>query len=104
MKSTEKDTQIACIQTLEAYRIFFYRQNTGAYKTERGGFVKFGFPGAPDIIAVIRGIYVGIEVKDIKGKLNENQERFKASLEAAGGIYLTIRSIDELLTFLKNNK
>lgn len=104
MKSTEKDTQEACLQTLDAFRIFHYRQNTGGFKDGRGKFYRFGSPGAPDIIAVIRGIYVGIEVKDIKGKLNDNQERFKASLEAAGGIYLTIRSIDELLAFLKNNK
>lgn len=104
MISTEKDTQKACIQLLEAHRIFFYRQNTGAYKTERGGFVKFGFPGATDIVAVIRGIYVGIEVKDVRGQLNENQEIFKARLEKAGGIYLTIRNIDELEIFLKNNR
>lgn len=104
MISTEKDTQTACIQLLTANRIFFYRQNSGALKDKTGRTVYFGTPGAPDILAVIRGIYVGIEVKDVKGKLNANQEAFKAQLEKAGGIYLTIRNIDELVAFLKNNK
>ncbi len=104
MSSTEKATQLACLQTLAAMRIFHYRQNSGGLEDKKGQFVRFGTPGAPDIIAVIRGQYIGIEVKDVKGKLNPNQEKFRDALEAAGGIFLTIRNIDELLAFLKNNK
>lgn len=65
-------------------------------------FMRFGTPGSPDIICVINGKFVALEIKDIKGKLNDNQIKFKAGLEKAGGIYLTIRSIYEVIDFIKN--
>ena len=55
-----------------------------------------GTPGAPDIICVIEGQFVGIEVKSAKGKLNPNQESFRDTLVAAGGRYETVRSIEDL--------
>jgi len=89
--------QKQCIEYLNLKRIFNYRQNTGAYKTERGGFVKYGTAGSPDIVAVIKGQYVGIEIKNEKGKQNANQKAFQKALEKAGGKYLLIRSLEELI-------
>ena len=56
-----------------------------------------GICGAPDVICVVGGQFIGIEVKDIKGRLNENQMKFKEDLERAGGIYIVARSIDDIL-------
>ena len=100
-KSTEKETQAAVIEYLTYKGIFHYRNNSGAFKTESGGFYRMGMAGAPDIICVVEGVYVGLEIKDVKGKLNENQILFKERLEKAGGIYLVIRSIDEVIEYFK---
>lgn len=97
MKSTEKETQKAILDYLSYKKIFHYRNNSGAFKTPEGGFYRFGALGSPDIICVIKGLYIGIEVKDIKGYLNKNQIEFKDALEKAGGIYITVRSIDDIL-------
>lgn len=99
--STEKETQRSIQMWLSAKRYFYWRQNSGAFKTERGGFYYMGSPGAPDIFVVLppEGKLVGIEVKDLKGKLNENQVVFKANLEKTGGVYLVARSLDDVIKF-----
>ncbi len=97
IKSTEKETQKACIEYLTAKKIFFWRQNSGAFKTERGGFYSMGVKGAPDIFAVIKGTLYAFEIKDIKGKQNENQIEFEKNLMHAGGKYFVIRNIDEFI-------
>jgi hypothetical protein len=74
----------------------FCWRNSGAFKTDRGGFYRMGTPGAPHIICVIEGQFVGIEVKDEKGRLNRNQIAFKERLEAAGDRYVLARSIDDV--------
>lgn len=80
-------------------RIFCYRQNTGAF--QRGERVYwFGTKGAPDVIAVIGGIYIGIECKTGKSVQTKDQRAFQEALQKAGGIYLLVRSIDELQQWL----
>lgn len=101
MLSTEKETQKDIIQYLTLKGIFCYRQNSGAFKTESGGFYKMGVVGAPDIVAVIKGRYIALEVKDAKGVQNDNQKRFQSSIEASGGIYRVIRSLDEVINLVK---
>jgi len=51
-------------------------------------FYRFGALGSPDIVCIGGGRYVGIEVKDVKGRLNNNQIEFQRRLEAAGGLYI----------------
>lgn len=99
MASTEKATQAAILDYLALRGIFHWRQNTGAYRPDHGGFVRYGVAGAPDIMCVLppNGQLLGIEVKDSKGRLNENQERFKRELEAVGGVYVVARSLDDVI-------
>lgn len=96
----ESETQKAIIQYLTLKRIFHWRNNTGATKTERGGFIRYGFPGSPDIICVINGQFVGIEVKAKGEKQNENQVLFQKSLEEAGGKYILAYSLDDVINNL----
>lgn len=109
MQSTEKATQKAILDYLTYKGIFHYRQNTGAFQSQYKGknsFVKFGTPGAPDIVMVVDGVYVGIEVKDSARTcspidlLNENQKLFKQNLERAGGKYIIARSLDDVMAFV----
>lgn len=106
MKSTEKETQKACIELLNAKGFFCWRNNTGAFQGQGGGFYRFGFKGSPDIIAILppTGHFLGIECKDIKEDLNENQDHFKNLTEKMGGSYIVAKSIDDLILFLKEWK
>lgn len=53
-----------------------------------------GQRGTADISAVIRGRAVKIEVK-IKDRQSDDQKRYQADVEKAGGVYLLVRSFEE---------
>jgi hypothetical protein len=80
--------------------IFHYRNNSGAFKRDDGHFYRFGALGSPDIICVIKGQYVGIEVKAPKGKQSEHQKEFQKNLESAGGKYILAYSLDDVMLSL----
>jgi len=101
---SEKDVLDACMQLLEVKGVFHYRNNTGALKDRNDRLVRFGAVGSPDIVAIIDGKYVGIECKSTKGKQSENQMLFQYAVERAGGVYVLVHSVDELLSFLKDQK
>lgn len=103
--STEKETQAKCLKWLSEQGIFHYRQNSGAFMGQGGGMYQIGVKGAPDIIIVRLGRFVGVEVKDKKpsAKQSPSQIKFQKELEAAGGVYLLIRDVEELKRFLNEN-
>lgn len=98
-KVSEHLIQAACLEYLGYRGVFCYRNNSGAIPVEAASgrrFIKFGTSGSPDIIAVIEGRFVGIEVKAAKGKLRPSQEAFRDQLTIRGkGIYIVVRSVDE---------
>jgi len=51
----------------------------------------FGKSGIPDIIAIVNGEFIGIEVKSAKGKPTELQKICGAEIEGAGGTWLVVR-------------
>ena len=93
MSSTEKGTQKIILEYLKAKGILHWRQNSGS----KGKYKFTSINGISDIIAIKEGIFYGIEVKDIKGKQNENQIEFQRLLEKAGGIYILARSLDDVI-------
>jgi hypothetical protein len=96
IKLKEKDTQKTILKYLEAKRIFHYRNNSGALKTEKGGFVRFGATGSPDIICVINGQFVGIEVKSTGGVHSKGQIKFQKALVDAGGCYILAHTPEDV--------
>lgn len=58
----------------------------------------FGTSGIPDFIAIIHGIFVGIETKAPKREntLTENQKARLAEIRAAGGIALVVSDVTQL--------
>lgn len=95
---------------------FVYRNNTGsAWQGERvsarpgtkitiedgmvilknGRPITFGLPGSGDIMGCVAGRPLAIEVKAEKGRQSEQQQRFQAAWERAGGVYLLTRSVEE---------
>jgi len=93
----ESDIVASCLEYFVLKNIFAFRCNTGALRTERGGFVRFGHPGAPDIFLCIKGRLIGIECKTLKGRQSPSQIAFQHNLEKAGGRYLLVRDVQDLI-------
>jgi hypothetical protein len=99
----EKEVQRQCLDLLALRGVFHFRNNSGAFGGSHKGkrwFVRFGAVGAPDIVAVIGGVFVGIEVKGPRGKLSEDQEAFGRNLTDAGGVYVVVRDVAHLAAVL----
>lgn len=104
IKSNEKQIQDAVLKYLSLrYNnkedTMFWRNNTGGAKTEGGGFIRFGALGSPDIFVVSKGQIIGLEIKD-KAKVSDAQKEFAKKFTDAGGIYLVIRSVDDIMKIL----
>jgi len=57
-------------------------------------------PGFPDIVAIYKGYFVGIEVKRPGGVQSVDQQNMEKRIKAAGGIYVIATSVTELITKL----
>ena len=97
----EAELQNSIMEWLDLHKVFHWRNNTGALKTENR-FIKFGYKGSPDIICVYGGQFIGIECKSPKGKQNENQKEFQKKLEKAGGTYLLVKNIDTVILYFED--
>lgn len=96
----EKDIQLAICNYLAFKRYFFWRQNTIPVVKPDGSFrsmPKYSKTGVPDIILVINGKFMGLEVKTPKGKQSDNQFEFQMGLERAGGQYYLVTSLDDVI-------
>jgi hypothetical protein len=57
-------------------------------------------PGFPDIVAIRKGQFVGIEVKRPGGSQSVDQQSMEKRINAAGGVYVIVTSVTELITKL----
>lgn len=72
--------------------------STGTYKATEGKFIKSGSrEGMADVNACIKGKHVQIEVKYGSDKPRPSQLQVQKEVEAAGGIYLFVKSFDDYL-------
>lgn len=55
-----------------------------------------GLKGVPDIICIIAGQFVGIEIKAGADRLSADQILFKKRCERSGGKYLVIKKIEDI--------
>jgi hypothetical protein len=114
---TEANTQKACLELLAAHKIFAGRLNTAGIKTANGFFQCHSFgAGCADILAFVAGkgmccnecdcdliTPLWIEVKAPHGQQSPEQITFQVFVESLGHHYLLIRSIDQLVAWLKEN-
>ncbi len=77
--------------------VYARRQNTGGASTQGGRTVRFGTPGQADILAIVNGKYVEIEVKSVTGKQSPAQLAHAERVRAAGGIYILARCLEDAL-------
>lgn len=78
-----------------------WSNNTGVLRDKTDRPVRYGLPGSSDVIAIIKGRFVGIEAKVGKDRQRENQVNFAAAVRAAGGVYILARSVDDVRNTLK---
>ena len=80
----------------------FWRNNTGALKHGR---IRFGLPGSPDIVGIVNGRYVGIEVKQPKQPsktAKQNQDAYKAYCDKFGGLYRIVDNAADALEWVRS--
>lgn len=68
---------------------------------ERAMPVTAGVPGIADIMGVVGGRSVALEVKTPVGSQEESQVRFERVFTEKGGAYGVVRSADEAVAFLR---
>jgi len=92
------------IEYLRMNGCFGARVNTqGNYNAKIGKFVRSGSTnGMADINAVVKGKSVSIEVKIGRDKIRDSQLKVKSEIEAAGGVYIIVRSFDDFRQQFEN--
>lgn len=89
----------AVIWKLKSMGIFAWRNNTGAFRPGPGRFLRYGFPGSPDILGVCPwrgvGVWLGVECKR-SARQTPAQREFQDQVERHGGLYLLVREVSEV--------
>ena len=103
VKETEAQIQKAILQWGAYKRILMHRINVIGTPLHKDGLTVYRPStnrGMADIHAtvLVEGIPVSVwlEVKTKKGRISDNQKAFQESIEAAGGFYYVVRSIDDV--------
>ena len=69
------------VEVLKKHEVwYFFPANNG-----------FGKSGIPDIVAIVSGEFIGIEVKSATGKPTELQKICGKEIEEAGGTWMVVR-------------
>jgi hypothetical protein len=96
----ESAIQTAILNLLQLHQnmghLYYIRNNSGAVVNQQGRFIRMGRRGSADIIVFFNGGETQFwEVKNEKGKLNQNQKGFRDYITSIGFKYHIVRSIDD---------
>lgn len=95
--SSESVIVAQCLEWLAIHRIFAWRNNTGAYKTKTGAFVRYGHVGSADILGILPGgRFLAVECKTATGRQRSAQQVFEKMVTGSGGLYILARSTGDL--------
>ena len=107
MKHPEHDIQTDIIQYLRLNRIFVFSvPNGGLRNLKTAAFLKKegATAGVSDLIVLLRGEVVFVEVKTAKGRQTPEQKKFQEAVELLGFRYLLWRSLDDAIKFVREIK
>ena len=103
-KETEAQIQKAILQWGGYKRILMHR--TPLHKAGKTVYRPSTNKGMADIHATVLvgdiPVSVWLEVKTAKGRISENQKLFSDTVNATGGFYYVVRSIDDVETALRD--
>ena len=92
----ETDLIRECLRWCVAHGIFAWRNNSGTLWSGNRP-ISYGLPGSGDILGCLSdGRFLAVECKSSTGKQSDAQKRFQEKIEAHGGLYLLIWSLQEL--------
>ena len=78
------------------------RQNSGAARIG-SRFVRFGWPGCPDILGMLRGgRFLGVEVKSKTGRLRPEQSVFLERIRIDGGVAFVAHDLRDVMRELSH--
>ena len=105
---TEAQIQKSILQWAAVKRILMFRINVIGTPLHKKGVTVYRpstNKGMADIHATVMvnkiPVSVWLEVKTKKGRISANQKAFKDSVEAAGGFYYVVRSIEDVMLVMK---
>ena len=101
MKLRERDIQKQITDWLTLQHIFWYRQNVGAVKRGKR-YIRFGHKGIPDVVAIVSGVYVGLEFKRENEEQSPEQIEIMKRIREAGGQYGVIRKLEDAQTLIED--
>ena len=109
---TEAQVLAAVQQALSHHHAVAWHQrmNTGAGKLmypdgKTSRFLRFGFPGCPDIIGQLRdGRFLAVEVKRPSGKLSGEQSQFLKLVRGNGGVGFVARRVEDVFNGIRENE
>ena len=100
-KRTESDILRSICEYLHLKGYFFWRSNNiPVYDIKRRcmrSMPKFSIKGVSDILLVVRGQLVCIEVKTPKGKQSDFQKEFERKVGENGGKYILATHINDII-------
>lgn len=89
----ESSIQKQIIAYLKKNKIFFIRFQA-----------QTNINGIPDIICCYKGLFIGLELKQEKGRATELQKKKLDAINNAGGIGVIVRSVEEVDRLFKEIK
>ena len=105
MRKNETSLVYSCIDYLTKLGNSAWRNNTGTMVNSSGKKVRFGQPGAPDIMGIIvsqNGRCLCVECKMPGNVLTLNQSGWLQNAERAGAAIAVVRSMEDLFEFVDN--
>lgn len=100
LKTLEKDVKAAVFEYLELKGYHWWPTNNAGTYNKKTGFrrtPKWFKKGVPDANLILNGTYYAIELKSSTGKQSKEQKTFQVKMEREGGVYLLVRSINDLI-------
>lgn len=99
-RDTARGPRLCSLGVYLAPKAIFWRQNSGGVRLQSGHYCQIAPYGIPDLVGCVDGQWIGLEVKRPGEPANDNQERFREWITAAGGIYGIVHSAREARAFL----
>lgn len=97
MSKSEKTIQKEVLAYLKNKGIYHWRNNTGTARVH-GFHVRYGKIGSSDIIGITKdGRFLAIEIKDEKGIVSDEQQKFIDAINNNGGLAFVARSLEDVI-------
>lgn len=93
MKRSVETPIMFAIRAAIAGRAMVHRNNTGFDADAK---VRYGLGrGGPDLVAIARGRFLGLEVKAPGGRLSDDQKLWHAAARRHGALIAVVQTVDE---------